>query len=50
MSKGPRTRNLVQEGQGSRLIGYTDSDWAGSEDDMRSTSGYLFTIGLGVFS
>ncbi|CAL2237103.1 unnamed protein product [Prunus armeniaca] len=26
------------------------SDWAGSEDDMRSTSGYAFTLGSGVFS
>ncbi|XP_019051695.1 PREDICTED: uncharacterized protein LOC109114079 [Nelumbo nucifera] len=24
----------------SRLIGYTDSDWAGSVDDMKSTSSY----------
>ncbi|CAL8132939.1 unnamed protein product [Prunus armeniaca] len=26
------------------------SDWAGSEDDMRSTSGYGFTLGSGMFS
>ncbi|KAI5312300.1 hypothetical protein L3X38_041473 [Prunus dulcis] len=32
------------------LIGYCDSDWAGSEDDMRSTSGYAFTLGSGMFS
>ena len=29
----------------SRLIGYTDTDWARSVDDMRSTSGYAFTLG-----
>ena len=29
----------------SKLHGFTDSDWAGSEDDMRSTSGYSFTMG-----
>ncbi|XP_040951570.1 uncharacterized mitochondrial protein AtMg00810-like [Gossypium hirsutum] len=28
-----------------KLIGYTDSDWAGSKDDMKSTSGYAFTPG-----
>ncbi|KAG8493234.1 hypothetical protein CXB51_010575 [Gossypium anomalum] len=28
-----------------RLKGYTDSDWAGSKDDMKSTSGYAFTLG-----
>jgi len=32
------------------LIGYCDSDWSGSEDDMKSTSGYAFNLGLGVFS
>lgn len=30
--------------------GYSDSDWAGCVDDMRSTSGYCFTLGSGVFS
>ncbi|KAK9672905.1 hypothetical protein RND81_12G133600 [Saponaria officinalis] len=33
-----------------RLIAYSDSDWAGSVDDMKSTSGYAFTFGSGVFS
>ncbi|CAN6721160.1 unnamed protein product [Malus baccata var. baccata] len=32
------------------LVGYCDSDWSGSEDDMRSTSGYAFNLGSGVFS
>ncbi|CAL2254019.1 unnamed protein product [Prunus armeniaca] len=32
------------------LIGYCDSDWSGSQDDMRSTSGYAFSFGSGVFS
>ena len=32
------------------LIGYSDSDWAGSVDDMRSTSGYVFFVNHGVFS
>ena len=34
----------------SRLIGYIDCDWAGSMDNMKSTSGYAFTLGLGIFS
>ncbi|XP_019433046.1 PREDICTED: uncharacterized protein LOC109339945 [Lupinus angustifolius] len=34
----------------SKLHGYTDSDWAGSMDDMKSTSGYAFSLGSEVFS
>jgi len=30
--------------------GYSDSDWAGSIDDMKSTSGYRFSFGSAVFS
>lgn len=29
---------------------FCDSDWSGSLDDSKSTSGYAFTIGSGVFS
>jgi hypothetical protein len=32
------------------LQGYADSDWAGSFDDMKSTSGYCFSFGSGIFS
>ncbi|XP_052478408.1 secreted RxLR effector protein 161-like [Gossypium raimondii] len=32
------------------LIGYTDSDLAGSIDDSRSTSGYVFHLGSGAAS
>ena len=32
------------------LHGYADSDWAGSCDDMKSTSGYCFSFGSGIFS
>ncbi|KAM2377501.1 hypothetical protein ACFX1X_044093 [Malus domestica] len=38
------------KGKTTTLTGYCDSDWAGSEDDMRSTSGYAFTRGSGMFS
>jgi porphobilinogen deaminase len=34
----------------SKLIGYTDSDWAGCQEDMKSTSGYVFSLGSGVVS
>eukprot|EP00253_Pinus_taeda_P023353 PITA_23353 len=32
----------------SRFIGYTDSDWAGSVDDRKSTAGYVFSLGSGA--
>lgn len=31
------------------LYGYSDSDWGGSNEDKKSTSGYVFTIGSAVF-
>ncbi|RVW23487.1 Copia protein [Vitis vinifera] len=34
--------------RGVKLDGYADSDWAGSVDNMKSTSGYVFTIGSSV--
>ncbi|TXG70036.1 hypothetical protein EZV62_004971 [Acer yangbiense] len=34
----------------STLIGYTNSDWARSVDDMKSTSRYTFSLGSGIFS
>ncbi|CAL8998022.1 unnamed protein product [Prunus brigantina] len=37
-----------EKGKEARLIGYCDSDWSGSEDDMRSTSGYAFNLGSGA--
>ncbi|KAK5783827.1 hypothetical protein PVK06_038342 [Gossypium arboreum] len=32
-----------------KFLGFVDSDWAGSINDMKSTSGYLFTLGLAIF-
>ena len=36
--------------ENSDLVGYTDSDWAGSGDDRKSTSGYVFHMGSGAIS
>jgi hypothetical protein len=33
-----------------RLCGYTDSDWAGSVSDRKSTSGCCFSLGLAMTS
>jgi hypothetical protein len=33
-----------------KLIGYSDSDWAGNLDDRKSTTGYAFNIGSRVVS
>jgi hypothetical protein len=29
------------------LVGFTDSYWAGDPDDQKSTTGYVFSLGLG---
>ena len=36
--------------QNFKLLEFLDSDWDGSIDDMKSTSGYYFNQGSGVFS
>ncbi|KAJ9674470.1 hypothetical protein PVL29_023803 [Vitis rotundifolia] len=41
-------KRVLKYVRGVKLDGYADSDWVGSVDDMKSTSGYVFTIGLGV--
>jgi hypothetical protein len=35
---------------GTEVVGYVDSDYAGSLDDRRSTTGYVFKIGDGAVS
>ena len=35
---------------GVRLFGYTDSNWAGSAVDRKSTSGYCFSMGSTMIS
>jgi hypothetical protein len=47
------TRNLgiyYTKGEKSDLIGFTDSDYAGDQDDRKSTSGYVFMLGNGAVS
>ncbi|KAG6520427.1 hypothetical protein ZIOFF_017482 [Zingiber officinale] len=34
----------------NKLVGYTDSDWAGSLDDRKSTSVYIFCLGSKIIS
>ncbi|RDY07360.1 hypothetical protein CR513_08544, partial [Mucuna pruriens] len=34
----------------SRLIGYTNNDWADSIDDIKSMSRYAFSLGSEIFS
>ena len=41
---------LYTTSENSKLIGYTDSDWVGSIDDRKNTSGYVFHMGLGAIS
>ena len=36
--------------QNFNLVGYQDSDLAGSYDDRKSTSGYVFNLGLGAMA
>ena len=36
--------------QDCALQGYSDSDWGGSPDDMKSNADYYCKLGLGVFS
>ena len=33
-----------------KLYGYTDNDWAGSLNDRKSTSGSVFSLGLGAIT
>eukprot|EP00253_Pinus_taeda_P019682 PITA_19682 len=41
---------LYSSSESFMLTGYTDSDWAGSVDDRKSTSEYVFHMGSGAIS
>ncbi|KAJ0801006.1 putative RNA-directed DNA polymerase [Helianthus annuus] len=49
--KGTLNHGLVySKGSKGTLIGFSDSDYAGSIDDSKSTSGYLFHLGSGAIA
>nr|KYP43675.1 Retrovirus-related Pol polyprotein from transposon TNT 1-94 [Cajanus cajan] len=41
---------FYKKGEKSNLLGFTDSDYAGDQDDRKSTSGCVFMLGTGVVS
>ncbi|XP_055814581.1 uncharacterized mitochondrial protein AtMg00810-like [Solanum dulcamara] len=49
-SKEPSPMESSFRSQPVKLCGYSDSDWGGSEDDAKSTLGYCFSLGFGIFS
>ena len=48
--KGTSDFGLVYSMGDSKAVGFSDSDWAGSLDDRKSTSGYLFLFGQAPIS
>ena len=41
---------FYKKGVSEELVGYTDSDYAGDQDDKKSTSGYVFLMSSGAIS
>ena len=49
--KGAPGKGLLYEDKGhTRVVGYSDADWAGSPSDRRSTSGYCVFLGGNLIS
>ena len=49
--KGTKNFGIIYKAESDcDLIGYTDSDWAGSIDDRKSTTGYIFLLGSKIIS
>lgn len=38
------------DSSGEVMIGYTDADWSGDTEDMKSTSSYIFMLGMAPLS
>ncbi|CAL5438518.1 unnamed protein product [Camellia sinensis] len=41
---------LYKKGEDCKLVGYCDADYVGDDDTRRSTTGYVFMLGLGAIS
>ena len=41
---------FFKKGEKLDLFGFIDSDYVGDSDDRKSTSGYVFMLGIGVVS
>jgi hypothetical protein len=41
---------FYKKGEKLELFGFTNNDYAGDQDERRSTSGYVFMMGIGVVS
>ena len=48
--KGTIDYYLVYQGSELRLVGYSDADWGGDLDQLKSTSGYVFILNKGAIS
>ena len=48
--KGTLDVKLYLGGEDIALRGYCDADWAGDTNDRRSTTGYVFYVGMGAIS
>ena len=48
--KGTLDFKLCLRGKHFVLRGFCDADWAGDANDRRSTTGYVFFVGVGVIS
>ena len=48
--KGMKTHSLHLGGGIPWIAGFSDSDWGGDQDDRKSTSAYVFCLGLGSVS
>lgn len=50
VKRTPKFSILYGQTKDPWLINYTNSDWGGSVDDKKSTSSYVFNLGIGVIT